>query len=191
MFELQATLLTQTHDVREVLELPEHMEGSFPVRIVKGLEIPASRTLLDPAIGCKDVDEEPIYWPDIKVHRLAEFISRIVVAKEPLYRNCVTFAAFMHSGASLDTARKDMKVSTGSITEVWPDDLLSGNSYLLYLEDQRTAVHAAVGVEDPSEHMAVWGDGKPLAIGANQDMLDLYRALHVMEPEVTGRFDLS
>ena len=158
--------------------------------MVKGLEIPASRTIIDPTVDRRiRVDGEEICLPDAKVGRLAEFISRIVVAKEPLYRNCMTFAAFMFGSMSLEAARKDMNVEVGSIKEVHSDDLLEGEAYLMCHADQKTSNHAAIGVQNPGENLAIWGDNNPLAISANQDTLDVFQAAHVME--ISRRFDLK
>lgn len=95
----EATLLTRSIDVRSLVILPPHMDNSsFDLRVVHGIELPNSPTILHKDILYADMQEEALLLPEEKAERLAEFILHKIVEKPESYKSCFTFAAFMHGG---------------------------------------------------------------------------------------------
>lgn len=180
---IEVVCVTQTADARSILTLPKHMTRSFPLRVVKGIEIPGSSPSIAPGTRRVGTQEEAMILTDDKAERLGEFVSRIIVKGEKIYNNCVSFVAYLAGGLALDAARPDMTVVADCLNEVHPERLVSGDAHIVFLADQKTAVHGIVGVGNPAEHLAVWGANSPLAFGSNADMLETYNAAHILKAE--------
>jgi len=176
-----STLVTERVDARSILNLPDHVRGSFPLRIVKGMLIPGSPAITTPGLRPGEaVQEEAITLSTEGADRLGEFVTRIVVNQEKIYRNCMTFAAYMAGGIALDGAKPNMSAYGGTLHEVNPEALTSGDAHVVFLADKRTVVHGLVGSNNPTENLGVWGDNNPLVIGSNTDMLETYEGAHIM-----------
>lgn len=180
--------ITETVDAQSELALPEHMNRSFPLRVVKGLLIPGSPLIITPGLRRGGtVQEEALTLSAEKAERLGEFVSRVVVKQEPTRRNCASFAAFMAGGLTLEDLNPDTtNITVSYLDEVDPERLKGGESYLAFLADQKTPVHGAIGTDEPSEHLGVWGEDSLLAIGGNTDMMETYQAAHLLR--VSGTF---
>ena len=88
-----------------------------------------------------EANEEVLHLPSSKAERLREFISRIVVEREPIYYNCISFASYTAGNLALDAARRGMEVivSANSPQEVNPGRLMPGERVASLLSQGRDA----------------------------------------------------
>lgn len=189
----ETILLTQPTDARTILTMA-HMDRTFPLRLVKGIVQPGSRTLLAPEVKSRrhhqHLREEALHLPYPKAQHLAEFVTRITIAKEPIFTNCHTFSEFIYNNDSVLDAIQSPKGGIGVSVErdakVAHNSLIAGGSYIINDSRTQELAHSIVGINNPAEHIGVWGDNQPLAIASNADMLEVYEAADILQ--VGGEF---
>jgi len=205
----EITLLTQRLDVRastvtitnDGLRIPPSNLSQFCARAIKGLQLPGQETQLAPDAHKRKVrnnlKEEAIHLSDEKAHRLGEYVSRIIVDEEPLFRNCVSFVSFIHAGSpALEDVRPPIQCHS-EVDKLVPtpaDGLLEGESYIVstpYKQnpDEQYLVHGVIGANNCEESLGVWGDNGTLAISNNYNMLEFYQGTHIYR--IDGNFTIT
>lgn len=208
---IETILLTQRLDVNtdaavpiftnEGLRIPPLNLPPFSMRSVKGIQLPGGKTQLAPDARERDtranLKEEIIHLSDKKAHRLGEYVSRIVVNGEPLFRNCISFMGFIHEGIP-DLANVQSPVyfdaDVDKFVPVPVDGLQAGESYAISTPSRRNPgtqylVHGAIGTNNYHENLAVWGDNGTLAVGNNYDMLKVYQGTNIYR--IDGKFTVT